>query len=54
MLRWDSLTTMSTYETQECFTAVLSLSAGSTGIQIGQQSQANAIILNFDDDGTLK
>ena len=40
------------YETQECFMAVLSLPAGSTGVQIGQQSQANAII--FDDDGTLK
>ena len=40
------------YETQECFMAVLSLPAGSTGVQIGQQSQAKAII--FDDDGTLK
>lgn len=40
------------YETQECFMAVLSLPAGSSGVQIGQQSQANAII--FDNDGTLK
>ena len=40
------------YETQEFFMAVLSLPAGSTGVQIGQQSQANAII--SDDDGTLK
>ena len=39
------------YETQECFTAVLSLPAGSTGVQIGQQSLAKAII--FDDDGTF-
>jgi hypothetical protein len=40
------------YETQECFMAELGLPDGSSGIQIGQQSQANAII--FDDDGTLK
>ena len=39
------------YETQECFTAVLSLPAGSTDVQIGQQSLAKAII--FDDDGTF-
>ena len=40
------------YETQECFMAVLELPAGSNGVQLGQQSQANAII--FDDDGTSK
>ena len=38
------------YETEECFMAVLGLPAGSSGVQLGQQSQANAMI--FDDDGT--
>ena len=37
------------YETEECFMAVLGLPAGSSGVQLGQQSQANAMI--FDDDG---
>ena len=39
------------YETQECFSAVLELPTGSTGVQLGQQSQANVVL--FDDDGTL-
>ena len=39
------------YETQECFMAVLGLLPGSSGIQLGQQSQANVVIL--DDDGIL-
>ena len=38
------------YETQECFMAVLELPTGSTGVQLGQQSQANVVL--FDDDGT--
>ena len=37
------------YETAECFMAVLGLPAGSSGVQLGQQSQTNAMI--FDDDG---
>ena len=37
------------YETTEYFMAVLELPAGSSGVQLGQQSQANAMI--FDDDG---
>ena len=40
------------YETQECFMAVLELPTGSTGVQLGQQSQANVVL--FDDDGTRK
>lgn len=42
----------SVYETQECFMAMLELLPGSSGVQLGQQSRANAVIA--DNDGMSK